>query len=496
MLGNTLATRGSPSFESFSEFGMNQRARRITKVIAALAVGVSAAALPLLAQAQEEDDAAYSASTPMRVNTAEPKYAAIVVDARTGEVLYAKRADSPRYPASITKILTMYLAFEQLASGKMKPTDLITVSAHASAQSPTKLGLRPGEQITVEDALHAIAVKSANDMAVAMAEHIGGSEPRFAAMMTLRAHELGMTNSHFVNASGLPDSRQISTARDIAVLSRAVMRDYPQYYSFFSQETFTFRGHSMNNHNGLLGKMPGVDGLKTGFTNAAGWNLAASAVRNNTRLIAVELGGPSPKTRNDTVEGLLLTGFDIMDRRARGENLQYTQNLFEAPTTAPPTMLASARPAPAPHTQDAASDPIDVVLTRSTNAPPSLTVSSTMAGATASAAPRPGVTPDYGYAARPAAVASATPPAPRAKPKKEARNWVVQVGSFHSERDAKRQLESVANRFGRIFDNAEGAVDGGGRNYRARFSGFTEDAAKDACEAVKARNIPCSTSRG
>jgi len=476
---------------------MNQRARRITKVLAALAIGVSAAALPVLAQAQEEDDAAYSASTPLRVNTGEPKYAAIVVDARTGEVLYAKRADSPRYPASITKILTMYLAFEQLASGKMKPTDLITVSAHAAAQSPTKLGLRPGEQITVEDALHAIAVKSANDMAVAMAEHIGGSESRFAAMMTLRAHELGMTNSHFVNASGLPDSRQISTARDIALLSRAVMRDYPQYYSFFSQETFVFRGRSMNNHNGLLGKMPGVDGLKTGFTNAAGWNLAASAVRNNTRLIAVELGGPSPKTRNDTVEGLLLTGFDIMDRRGRGETLQYTQNLFEAPTAAPTTMLAQARPAPVvPHAVDNGSDPIDVVLTRSTNAPPSLTVSNTMAGATAGAA-RAGLTPDYGYAAHPAAtVASATPPAPRAKPKKEAHNWVVQVGAFRSERDAKRQLETVANRFGRLFDNAEGSVDGGGRNYRARFSGFTEGAAKDACEAVKARNIPCSTSQG
>ncbi|MBS0411157.1 MAG: D-alanyl-D-alanine carboxypeptidase [Proteobacteria bacterium] len=465
---------------------MHEPARRIAKILAALAIGASALTLPVLAQAQE-DDFAYSPSTPLRVNTGEPKYAAIVVDARTGEVLYAKRADSPRYPASITKIMTMYLAFEQLASGKMKPTDLITVSAHAAAQSPTKLGLRPGDQITVEDALHAIAVKSANDMAVAMAEHIGGSESRFAALMTLRAQELGMTNSHFVNASGLPDSRQISTARDIAILSRSVMRDFPQYYSFFSQERFVYRGTAMNNHNGLLGKMPGVDGLKTGFTNAAGWNLAASAVRNNTRLIAVELGGPSPRTRNETVEGLLLTGFDIMDRRAHGENIQYTQNLFEAPT-APTTMLASARPAPSQARPEVAADPIDVVLTRSTNAPPSLTVSNSMAAATAGR----GLSPDYGNRAAPATSVAVAPPPARAQRKREAHNWTVQVGAFRNERDARRQLETVANRFARIFDDAEGSVDGGGRSYRARFTGFTETAARDACDAVQAKNLPCT----
>ena len=470
---------------------MNEPARRIVSIFAALAIGAGAIALPILAQAQDEESA--SASN-LRVTNSEPKYAAIVVDARTGEVLYAKRADSPRYPASITKIMTMYLAFEQLASGKMKPTDLITVSSHAAAQSPTKLGLRPGDTITVEDALHAIAVKSANDMAVAMAEHIGGSESRFAALMTLRARELGMANSHFVNASGLPDSRQISTARDIAILSRSVMRDYPQYYSFFSQETFVYRGTAMNNHNGLLGKMPGVDGLKTGFTNAAGWNLAASAVRNNTRLIAVELGGPSPRTRNETVEGLLLTGFDIMDRRARGEQIMVTQNLFEP--AAPTTMYASARPAPAQAHPEGAADPIDVVLTRSTNAPPSLTVSSTMAGATASH----GLAQDFGSRATAPTASGSTaalaPPPARPQRKREARNWTVQVGAFRSQREARRQLETVANRFARIFDNAEGSVDGGGRSYRARFTGFTESAARDACDAVKSRKIPCSAGPG
>ena len=186
--------------------------------------------------------------------SSEPRYSAIVMDARSGEVLYEKRSDSPRYPASITKIMTMYLAFEALATGRLKETDIITVSPLAASQAPTKLGLRPGDTITVEDAMHAIAVKSANDMAVALSERIGGTESRFAAMMTMKAQELGMTHTRYVNANGLPDSRQITSAHDIAILARAVLRDYPQYYSYFSQEQFTFRGQTMNNHNGLLGK--------------------------------------------------------------------------------------------------------------------------------------------------------------------------------------------------------------------------------------------------
>ena len=272
------------------------------------------------------------------------------IDAGTGEVLYEKRADSPRYPASITKIMTLYLAFEALATGRLKETDLITVSPHAAAQAPTKLGLRPGDTITVEDAMHAIAVKSANDMAVALAEKLGGTESRFAALMTMKAQELGMTRTRFVNANGLPDSRQITTARDIATLSRAVLRDYPQYYGYFSQEQFVFRGQAMNNHNGLLGKMPGVDGLKTGFTNAAGFNLAASAVRDGHRLITVVLGGSSGASRNANVEDLLLTGFDIEQRRDHGETIPLTQNLFEA--------AAGGRAGPRPrYAQGDASDP-------------------------------------------------------------------------------------------------------------------------------------------
>ena len=295
----------------------------------------------------------------LQMPATDSRYAAIVLDANTGEILYAKRADSPRYPASITKIMTLYLAFEALSEGRLRPDDLITVSPHAAAQAPTKLGLSAGDQITVDDAMRAIAVKSANDMAVALAEKLGGSESRFAALMTLRAQELGMSNTRFVNASGLPDSRQISTARDIATLSRAVMRDYPQYYSYFNIRSFTYRGVTMNNHNGLLGRMPGVDGLKTGYTTASGFNLAASAVKDGRRLIVVVMGGSSSWSRDANVQSLLLVGFDVMDRRDHGERIPVTQALFEPPPAAATDLRPEHRRPERLHPRPALRDPAD-----------------------------------------------------------------------------------------------------------------------------------------
>jgi D-alanyl-D-alanine carboxypeptidase (penicillin-binding protein 5/6) len=381
----------------------------------------------------------------------EPKDTAIVMDAGTGEILYTARADSPRYPASVTKVMTMYLAFEALASGRLHLTDPVVVSPLAAAQPATKLGLRAGETITVENALHAMAVHSANDMAVAVAEKIGGTESRFADLMTLKAQQLGMVNTRYVNPNGLPDNRQLTSAHDIAILARAVLRDFPQYYYFFSQEEFTYRGHTMYNTNHLLGKMAGVDGLKTGFTNAAGFNLCASAMRNGHRLIAVVMGSSSGAVRNANVEGLLLTGFDIEDRRDRGERILATQTYFENGRGG---VHIYGQPEAAP------GDPIDVVLTRST--------------ATKTA---------------PLAVASAMPKAPP----HESRNWWVQVGQFRSRQAARAQIESVSRKFSSVFDNAEGFVDGSRHAYRARFSGLTETAARDACSAVRNRGIPCVT---
>ncbi len=304
---------------------MFQPARRaLCAFVLTLAAVLAGLSLPATANAQLP----YSASM-----FSQSRYAAIVVDANTGEVLYSRNADASRYPASITKLMTLYLVFEQLQSGRLSLDDLIVVSAHAASMSPTKLGLRPGETISVDNAIRAVAVKSSNDMAAALAEKVGGSESRFATLMTLRGQELGMTNTRFANASGLPDRRQLSTARDIAILSRALQRDFPQYYGYFGQRSFTYRGRTLKNHNRLLGSVPGVDGLKTGYIGASGFNLAASANRNGRRLIAVVLGGSSTATRDAHMEDLLETGYTVMARRDRGEVIQFAQNLFEAPPT-------------------------------------------------------------------------------------------------------------------------------------------------------------------
>lgn len=255
------------------------------------------------------------------------KYAAIVVDAQTGEVLYANRADSVRYPASLTKIMTLYMAFDALAQGKLKPTDTITISQRAASQSPVKVYLKPGDTIDVDTAMRLTALYSANDLAVALAEKIGGTEERFAALMTIRAQSLGMTNTRFVNANGLPDARQLSSARDMAILARAVMRDYPQYYGYFNVESMQYRGRTYVNHNPLKG-LPGVDGLKTGFTNASGYNLVASQVKGNHRLISVMLGGSNKVQRREHVSDLMSVGFDVMERRDRGEVITVAQNEF------------------------------------------------------------------------------------------------------------------------------------------------------------------------
>jgi D-alanyl-D-alanine carboxypeptidase (penicillin-binding protein 5/6) len=434
---------------------LNVSASRITRVAAALVLGAAIGSSPTLALAQ---------SPYLEVPRYEPKNTAIVMDARTGEILYSERADSPRYPASVTKVMTFYLAFEALAAGRLHLNDLIVVSPLAAAQPATKLGLRAGETITVENALHAMAVHSANDMAVAISERVGGTESRFAQLMTLKAQQLGMNNTRYVNANGLPDSRQITSAHDIAILTRAILRDFPQYYSFFGQQEFTYNGRTYVNTNHLLGKMPGVDGLKTGFTNAAGFNLDASAVRNGHRLIAVVMGSSSSGVRNADVEGLLLTGFDIMDRRDRGERIQVTQNMFGGPREAG---VSVARPAVWANEGEGEGDidPIGVVLTRTTTPPPPVAVSQTMAPARAA-------------------------PAQRA-----ARDWWVQVGQFSNKRQAREEVERVAHRFAQQFDDAEGAVDSGGGAYRARFTGLTEAAAREACGAVRSQGLACAVGR-
>jgi D-alanyl-D-alanine carboxypeptidase len=448
---------------------MNEPARRLGFLIASVAASACVIATPSIAQDGYLDPAV------LRVPFDEPRYAAIVEDATSGDVLYEKRSDSVRYPASITKIMTLYLAFEALSTGRLKESDIIVVSPLAASQGPTKLGLRPGDEITVENAMYAIAVLSANDMAVAVAEKIGGSEDRFATMMTLKAHELGMTHTRYVNANGLPDNRQVTTARDIATLCRAVLRDYPQYYHYFGTEEFSYRGRTWNNHNGLLGRMAGVDGFKTGFTNAAGYNLAASAVRDGHRLITVVLGGSSSASRNANVEDLLLAGFDVEEHHDHGEQVMFAQNLFEEP---PERGVV-------PQTAEGDSDAIQLVLNAAEHGAP---VTFKPANVEELAAARPGLVSQV----QSAGLIAAEAPAPSAQAR-EPRDWSVQVGEFESGRKATHQIDLVADRFRALFDDREGRVDHIGRRYRATFNGFTESEARYACAALRGAALPCES---
>jgi D-alanyl-D-alanine carboxypeptidase len=243
---------------------------------------------------------AYAAATER-----DPRYAGLVVDAESGSILYAENADLRRHPASLTKMMTLYLLFEALESGRFSPDTELAVSATAARQPPSKIGVKAGSTIRVEDAVLALAVKSANDIAVVVAENLAGSEEAFAAQMTMKARALGMSATHFENASGLPDPGQITTARDMAILARALQRDFPGRYRVFSTREFSFEGRRYRSTNQLLGKVPGMDGIKTGYIRASGYNLAASVRRNGRRIIVIVMGGPSSDARNAQVAALV-----------------------------------------------------------------------------------------------------------------------------------------------------------------------------------------------
>ena len=223
-----------------------------------------------------------------------PPFSAFAIDGNSGRVLYGQDENALRHPASITKVMTLYLLFGELERRRLSLDTRIEVSAHAAAQKPTKLGLRAGSTIRIEDAIKAIVTKSSNDMAVAIGERIGGSEPAFASLMTRKAHALGMSRTNFVNASGLPADQQWTTARDLATLGRAIHDKYPEYFHYFSTHSFTYAGQTMANHNHLMDQVEGMDGIKTGYTTASGFNLLSSVNRNGHWLVSVVLGG---KTR-------------------------------------------------------------------------------------------------------------------------------------------------------------------------------------------------------
>lgn len=258
------------------------------------------------------------------------RYSSIVIDANTGYVLSEKDADVRRFPASLSKMMTLYLVFEALQNGAVTKNQRLPISANAEYQEPSKLGLQEGYTIRLEDAIYGVVTRSANDAAVVLAEGVGGSEARFARLMTFKAQELGMHGTHFVNASGLNDPLQYSTARDIALLAQALLRDFPREYHYFSTPSFTYAGLTSINHNHLMQSYQGMDGIKTGYVHASGYNLCASAVRNGRRLIGVIFGGRTANSRNQAMALLLDSGFErVKDPRVLAL-LQQREKLADA----------------------------------------------------------------------------------------------------------------------------------------------------------------------
>jgi D-alanyl-D-alanine carboxypeptidase len=272
------------------------------------------------------------------------KYAALVMDADTGEILHERNADDLRYPASLTKVMTLYLLFDAINAGEIGLNDKMTVSRNASKQPPSNLKLKAGTKIKVEDAILALVTKSANDVAVVVAENLAGSERKFAARMNAKALDLGLTNTTFKNASGLPDTGQVSTAHDLALLADALLDQHSQYYHYFENKKFAWGRLVYKNHNDLIGDVDGVDGIKTGYTRASGFNLMTSAERGGHRVIAVMLGGATAKSRNAHVEDLVEAAFASLGDPADPSSPQLRGTSVFAAVQAPANPNDAAEP--------------------------------------------------------------------------------------------------------------------------------------------------------
>jgi len=250
-------------------------------------------------------------------NNAFARYASIIMDARTGKVLHAANPDRRRYPASLTKMMTLYMLFDAIDRRRLSLRQRLAVSRRAAGMAPSKLGLKRGQSIRVEDAVLALITKSANDVAVVVAEAIGGTEIKFSRLMTKKARKLGMRRTRFRNASGLPNRRQVSTARDMAILAQRLIRDFPQFYHYFATEKFRYKRRTYRNHNAMLRTNTDVDGIKTGYIRASGFNLVASAKRHGRRLIGVVFCGRSAKSRDRHMKGLLDRAFRLVPKRRK-----------------------------------------------------------------------------------------------------------------------------------------------------------------------------------
>ena len=381
---------------------------------------------------------------------AQARYASIVLDYETGRVLSEQGADERRHPASLTKMMTLFLIFEALDQKKITLDQRWNVTAFAAGQSPTKLGLEEGDRVRVQDVILGLVTRSANDAAVVAAEGLGGTEARFAEMMTRRARQLGMSATVFMNASGLPHDQQITTARDMATLGRELIRQYPHHYHYFSTAEFSYEGRQFANHNRLMRWYEGADGIKTGFIRASGFNLVASAMRDGRRIVGAVIGGPNPSERDQYMGKLLDAGFE-----RRAPNIAIAQ----APTAPAAARNQTASNAPKPRP----------------------------AAATTAAPAKPAA----GKAEKPAPSQQRTDAAPAQG------EWAIQVGAFNQRVAARKAAEDATRIAAQHLAKAEIQILGpasAARNaaaHRARLTGLTQAQARAACRALDAKEMDC-----
>jgi len=391
------------------------------------------------------------------------RYASIVVDNHTGQVLYARNADAKRYPASLTKIMTLYMLFDGLNSGKITLNSQLKVTAHAAKQPPSKLGLKPGQSIRVVDAIRALVTKSANDVAAVVAENSAGTEARFAKLMTMKAREIGMTRTTFRNASGLPNAHQVTTARDMATLSRRMISDFPDYYGYFRLKYFTYKGHRYRNHNGLLFNYKGTDGIKTGYIRASGFNLAASVRRGPKHLVAVVMGGKTSKSRNQHMQSLLNRTFPkaIAGKQSTpAQRYAAPQLPLRNPMRTHPVALASSAPQ---HTTTLARTTVRVLRT-----------------------------PGIAAARAQTTVKEQATPLPKVRSERE---FHVQVGAYSSQTEAVARLNAVKAKAQNIVAGYDPITLPFAKTkrylFRARFAGFSRSAAQQTCNQLIRKSISC-----
>jgi D-alanyl-D-alanine carboxypeptidase len=403
--------------------------------------------------------------------------AAIVVDMNTNEILYSKDENIRRAPASLTKMMTLYVLFSYLRAGKITLDSDLVVTPFAASQSPTKLGLKPGATIAVSDAIKALVTQSANDAAVTIAENLAGTEANFARLMTQKARSIGMNNSLFRNASGLPNNEQVTTAHDMALLARALIRDYPEYYSVFETKYFSYNGRRYRNHNKLLFGYKGTNGIKTGYTRASGFNLTASVQRDDKHLVAVVLGGKTGSQRDAAMRSLLDKYFP---------KASTTKSVKEE--------LVASRQTPAP-------TPAPVVA--SAAAPPPIIAAAFGKQAPAKAAPARAQIQSLAEEEELALKA----PLPQADPiitgkpgSAKSGTYHLQVGSFTSQAEAQTRLTTVKDRAAKLLDGHDPVTTTFTKDeaqwYRARFAGFSsQDSAKSTCAQLKKMSFECIVMR-